>query len=195
MCKIGWNSDFIVPWVYSRGVFIFRGDKLGIIIKKACVEDARIFAQIISQAWQVAYKNIISEEFMKEKTNVDDRTMLFTKILSENKQSAYIIFDNNRPCGVCTCDISRDEDLTDTFEIIAIYFLPEYWGKGFAKPTIEFVIKEIENKGYNKISLWTLEKNERAKRFYEKCGFICDKNMQCDFDDSLNYSRYIYNLE
>ena len=169
-------------------------DIMSFQIKIACPNDANSIAYIICETWKEAYKDIISKEFMKEKTNIEDRTILFKKILSENKQSAYIILDNNKPCGVLPCEVSRDEDFTVTFEIIAIYFLPEYWGKGFESHTIEYVIKEIKNKGYNKISLWTLEKNERAKRFYEKCGFVADIKKECDFDENLNYERFIYNL-
>ncbi len=168
---------------------------MSIEIKRACQSDAGIIAKIICESWKEAYKNIISKEFITQKTNIDERTKLFEKILSENKQIIYLVFDNDKPCGVCTCDVSKDADLTDTFEIIAIYFLPEYWNKGYGTKTMTYVIRQIKDKGYNRISLWTLENNEQAKHFYEKCGFVSDIIRKCDFDNSLNYERFIYNLK
>ena len=32
-------------------------------------------------------------------------------------------------------------------------------------------MRQLKEKGYSKIYLWVLEKNERARRFYEKNGF------------------------
>ena len=36
---------------------------------------------------------------------------------------------------------------------------------------IQDAMRQLKEKGYSKIYLWVLEKNERARRFYEKNGF------------------------
>ena len=35
------------------------------------------------------------------------------------------------------------------------------------------VLEELKKRGYRDAFLWTLEENERARRFYEKYGFTC----------------------
>ena len=34
--------------------------------------------------------------------------------------------------------------------------------------------EEIKSRGYDKIFLWVLEENNRARSFYEKMGFVTD---------------------
>ena len=44
------------------------------------------------------------------------------------------------------------------------------WTK-ISVPSIYRKVLQLKEKGYSKIYLWVLEKNERARRFYEKNGF------------------------
>jgi ribosomal protein S18 acetylase RimI-like enzyme len=67
---------------------------------------------------------------------------------------------------------SRDEDLDDTGEIMAIYILKEYQGLGIGKKLMEVCYKEISK--YSKLSLWVLGCNKKSVGFYERQGFIAD---------------------
>lgn len=59
-------------------------------------------------------------------------------------------------------------------EIVSIYFLPQYMGKGFGTLLMQAVLAELKKMGYQSCCLWVLEENGRARRFYEKMGFIPD---------------------
>ena len=61
--------------------------------------------------------------------------------------------------------------MTGWGEIISIYLLPEYFGKGYAKPLFDCSINTLIGAGFNSIYLWVRHENSRAKRFYEKQGF------------------------
>ena len=63
---------------------------------------------------------------------------------------------------------------------MTIYLLPEYIGKGIASQLINACIEELEFLGYTEILLWVLEDNLRARRFYEKHGFICTEDYMDD---------------
>jgi len=39
---------------------------------------------------------------------------------------------------------------------------------------IHWGLNELKNRGYNKVTLWVLEENLNARRFYEKIGFKHD---------------------
>ena len=45
-------------------------------------------------------------------------------------------------------------------------------GKGYGKFLIEMAVGELKKLGFKKILLWVLEENHRARKFYEKCGFV-----------------------
>jgi putative acetyltransferase len=50
-----------------------------------------------------------------------------------------------------------------------LYVLPELWGAGVAKELHDAALAELA--GCDEITLWTLEENHRARRFYEKHGW------------------------
>ena len=59
-------------------------------------------------------------------------------------------------------------------DIGAIYFLPEYWGRGYGKYTMYFALDNLKNSGYKTVIIWVLEENYWARHLYEKCGFALD---------------------
>jgi len=46
-------------------------------------------------------------------------------------------------------------------------------GKGYGNYLLKKCVDELKSLGYDKILLWVLEDNLKARRFYEKNGFIC----------------------
>lgn len=53
-------------------------------------------------------------------------------------------------------------------------------------------ILHLGRKGYSSVSLWVLEENQRARRFYEKAGFDLDgasKSIEID-ESELREFRY-----
>lgn len=65
--------------------------------------------------------------------------------------------------------ITKDKNVA---EIIAIYLLPEFWNSGFGKEILSFSIARAKDFGAKKIFLWVVVENKRARKFYEKNGFV-----------------------
>jgi len=65
-----------------------------------------------------------------------------------------------------------DKDHDENFW--AIYLIEEFCGKNYGKKILGFAIKELKCEGHEKICLWVFEKNNRARKFYEKQGFNFD---------------------
>ena len=70
--------------------------------------------------------------------------------------------------------VKKDERTKDWGEIVSIYFLPQYMGKGHGMLLMQAVLGELRKTGYQNCCLWVLEENERARHFYEKIGFVPD---------------------
>lgn len=81
-------------------------------------------------------------------------------------------------------------------EIVAIYFLPEYMGKGYGKELLRVAIRQLKKLGFQEIFLWVLEDNLRARRFYEKEGFSFSGNYQEDMigGKKLREMQYCYQI-
>ncbi len=113
-------------------------------------------------------------------------------MLSNPRGEFFIAFDGQKPCGQFMFCKSRDKDLTGYAEIVSIYTLEEYWGKDVGKAMMEKALKEISNNGYEKVCLWVLKNNGRARRFYEKFGFFFDGTEKKSlFSSEIIEVRYI----
>lgn len=100
---------------------------------------------------------------------------MFENILKVDGFHNLIAIDGDNRCRLCSYGKSRDNDLNEYGEIIAIHTKPENWGKGEGKALTDTAISELRRLGYRKIMLWTFEENSRARHFYKKYGFVSDE--------------------
>jgi GNAT superfamily N-acetyltransferase len=56
----------------------------------------------------------------------------------------------------------------------ALYVHPSAWGTGVAATLHDAAVAELRAQGVTGARLWTLERNERARRFYERHGWRPD---------------------
>lgn len=99
--------------------------------------------------------------------------------------------------GVSSYCKSRFSDFSNWGEIVSIYFLPQYIGKGYGKLLLGAVVGELEQLGFDEIFLWVLEDNLRARKFYEKAGFTPSGNYleDCIGGKELREMQYCCSVE
>ncbi len=86
-------------------------------------------------------------------------------------QKTLVCMEDGKYIGTSSFGQSRFEKLGNWGEIISIYLLPEYMGKGYGKLLLKTGVSELKKLGYEDIFLWVLRENNRARRFYERFGF------------------------
>lgn len=146
----------------------------GYKIRYADVNDARVLGEIHSNSWKIAYRDIVPESILVN-ISADKRQKYFEKAISEGQEEDILIFADDKAVGFMCIGECRDDDKDDTFgEIWGIYLLPEYWNNGIGSYFINWGLNELKNRGYKKVSLWVLEENFIARKFYEKMGFKHD---------------------
>lgn len=149
------------------GTLNMRIDMKDIVIRKINSSDSREeISNVYEQSWKFAYKGIIPSDYLDSIPSGQ-----WCGALDNPDRHTLIMVDGNKIIGTSSYCKSRFEDYKDWGEIISIYFLPEYMGKGYGKCLLEQAVEELKAMGFNKIFLWVLEDNYRARHFYEKCGF------------------------
>jgi GNAT superfamily N-acetyltransferase len=89
---------------------------------------------------------------------------------------------------------SFDEDRTNaTGEVYAIYIEPELIGTGLGRDLFARTQEELRARGFDRATLWVLEANEPARRFYEKAGWRADgalkqERIDCDNRPVVRYA-------
>ena len=59
-------------------------------------------------------------------------------------------------------------------ELYALYVRPAWWSTGTGRALMDHVLARVSAAGYRCITLWVLEDNARARRFYQRAGFTPD---------------------
>ena len=59
-------------------------------------------------------------------------------------------------------------------ELYALYVHPAWWSTGTGRALMDQVLAKVCAAGYACITLWVLEANARARRFYQRAGFAPD---------------------
>ena len=161
-------------------------------IRYAIASDARAIAKIHVFSWQAIYRGHIPDDVL-DNLSIDEREKLWKKLL-ENNVGIIVLEDNNDLVGFVSFCPSRDEDVDSlkVAEISAIYLSPDKWRKGFGKMLCDAAIDELRKSGYTEVTLWVIDKNQQARQFYEKMGFINSSEIKIDVRDgySLHEIRY-----
>lgn len=163
-------------------------------IRKADSANAGTFAEILCKSWQSAYSGIIPKDILAKFTDVETRRKSLEKWMSGGEAGYLLAYCDDTPCGACCIGVSRDSDLPESGEIVAIYLLEEYWGRGIGRALMREALVELEAMGLARAILWVLERNARARRFYEKCGLSPDgmsKNSGLGDETEIRYSADI----
>ena len=155
-------------------------------------DDKMTISRIYEESWKYAYKGIIPQDYLESLP--EGR---WVANLENSNWGTLVCVDSGRIVGTSSFCESRFNQFKGWGEIISIYLLPDYMGRGFGKALFHSVIEELKKMGYRNIFLWVLEKNLRARKFYEKEGF----SMSDDYlDDNIGGKdvreiRYIYREE
>ena len=118
-------------------------------------------------SWQEAYRGIVYDQYL------DTMTVEATTARARNfPDNTLVAKDKEKVIGFAVYGPSRDEDLMDAGEVVAIYVLSEYYGRKIGYRLMNEAISRLSE--YTTFFVWVLEKNERAIHFYHKYGFEFD---------------------
>lgn len=167
-----------------------------VTIRYADINDAKTLGEIHAKSWQVAYKGIVPEEILANITP-ERRQKFFEKALTEGWEEDALIFKDNEAVGLICIGKCRDEDKNDEYgEVWGIYLSPDHWHEGIGLELMTWGLKELKKRNYKKVTLWVIEENLRARRFYEAVGFKHDgAAKEISIGKTLNECRYEMSLE
>ena len=146
-------------------------------------------SMIYEESWKYAYRGIVPQEFLD-----DLPESRWVEKIGTPGWYNMVCIENGEYIGTSSFGRSRFEEYPDSGEVITIYLLPEYMGKGYGSKLMDAVMNELRKQGYKEVFLWVLEDNIRARRFYENFGFRCaDEYMDDNIGEKkLREVRYVY---
>ena len=122
------------------------------------------------QAWKEAYVGLVNQDFLDRRTM--EMSLQSAQWAFDNGIATSIAKDGERVVGFVDFGHYRLDGLHDAGEVYAIYVLKEYYGKGIGYALMKRAFDALSE--YPQTAVWVLTGNERAIRFYKRCGFEFD---------------------
>ena len=142
-----------------------------VLIRPSIETDARGIAEVHVRTWQAAYRGIVPQTYLDE-MSVERREALWRESIAQGLREVVVAEVDSEIVGWVAFGRSRDAGAPDAVgEVEAIYVLPAFWSKGVGRELWLRALHRFTEHGFGSVTLWTLEANERARRFYRAAGF------------------------
>ncbi len=152
-------------------------------IREATPDDAPAISAVHVGSWQVAYRGQIPDEVL-DGLRVEARERWWRIEWWKQASASHRLLVAESDAGIvgfAATGPSRDDDLLEgiaapraTGELYAIYVEPDDWGTGVGRRLLGRSVDELHAAGFEAATLWVIETNQRARRFYAIAGWTPD---------------------
>ena len=169
-----------------------------VVIRSASTADAAQIAVVMRDSWFAAYDGIIAPAIIDRATAPDGGARVRQSfrmrpwqrmIAAVARQPGRTRADPAAPDIIGYASFGPERDVLDmpwpypltsagsggkVAELYALYVHPAWWSTGTGRALMDQVLAKVRAAGYGCVTLWVLEANARARRFYQRAGFIPD---------------------
>ncbi len=171
-----------------------------VVIRSASAADAAQIAAVMRDSWFAAYDGIIASGLIDQATAPDGGALIRQSFRTRPWQRMIAaVTGETQPAGnagdtapdgiVGYASFGPERDVLGmpwphpltpagsdgrVAELYALYVHPAWWSTGTGQALMDRVLAKVRAAGYACITLWVLEANARARRFYQRAGFAPD---------------------
>src|SRR5690606_21893979 len=143
--------------------------------------DLEAIATLHVSSWQSAYRGILPDSIL-DRLTAEQRMDDWCRWFAVPEAHTYAAFQNRQLVGfarvVPAC--TPEEPLENCGEISHLYVAPESQSMGVGRALLAHAVDDIVARGLERVVLWVMEKNYRARAFYERAGFRLDGARRTD---------------
>lgn len=155
------------------------------MIRRGHVDDVLLLQELGRKTFDDTFGNTCTKEDMSAVLDLYFNTAQVTAELLDNRDNFFFYEEEGitkaymRINSLHPCPIDNPQQLK-SIELVRLYVLKEYHGKGVADAMMRFAIEFAKTNGFERLYLSVWEYNFRARGFYEKHGFI-NSGVENDF--------------
>lgn len=144
-------------------------------VRPARAGDEGELARVHVESWQSAYRGIFPADFLRD-LDVERRRLWFESRI-EGGHGLLVADAGGLPVGFC---IFGDSTEPGWGEVYAIYVHPDHWGSGHGAALLSAAEEALAEQGLDRALLWVLEKNQQARAFYERSGWVLGRQFKLE---------------
>lgn len=144
-------------------------------VRAATLDDVDALGRVHAASWRVAYADL-GPGFLATIEDTE-RASVWERVLNNTAEhgDVFVSVNDEVISGFVNLRRSRDQTAPETVgEVIALYVEPDAWGTGCGRALMDMAVNELHRRGFTEATLWVLEQNARARRFYEIAGWQPD---------------------
>jgi GNAT superfamily N-acetyltransferase len=149
-----------------------------VLIRPATPDDAVEIAAVHLASMQRVYRGVLPDEVLDGPDLAANRLRLWQHWLSEPPAGGSTVVaerPGGRIVGLAHTAPARDDDVGDGVgELQIIYVDPVAWGTGAGRALMAAAVDGLREAGWTTAILWVLDRNARARRFYERARWAPD---------------------
>lgn len=147
------------------------------IVRPARPEDAHDIADLHVRSWRAAYAGTVSAAAL-DRLDVDERAAVWTRRLAASPpgQVTLVAESAGRLVGFLLLGPTpdADHDPATTGHVFAAHVDPDVTGLGIGAVLLGRAVDVLAGAGHRIATLWVVDGNQRAQRFYERAGWTPD---------------------
>jgi ribosomal protein S18 acetylase RimI-like enzyme len=159
-------------------------------VRRAEPGDALGIATVYVRSWQSAFRGLVPQSHL-DAMSPEARVGGWAETLAATtwpRRGIFVLVDGTGldgggadphgeiVTGFVTISPSRDDDADPgaVGEIQTLYLAPAAFGTGGGRLLVDAALGELRRAGFEAVTLWVLDTNARARRFYEHHGWRAD---------------------
>ncbi len=150
---------------------------MNVRIRQAVETDAEAIATLKTRGWQSAYRGQLPDRFLDDLSlELASRIDFWRMRISTQSSARHEIWTadhDDELRGFADLGPARRDDEAGWGEVYAIYVDPLHWSQGVGGALLTHAVRRL-SRDYAIASLWVLESNMKARRFYERAGWALD---------------------
>lgn len=165
-------------------------------LRHASATDVAAIGRIQVTTWRDAYRDLIPDDILANITS-EKIEVFVTEILSGLHEGTFVLVCEMGMCPIGFCiggpERSEREEQGSFGEIYSMYVLPAYQRLGLGKALIRQAAGVLRSNGMAGLSLWVLQGNISALRFYQNMGGVMKETKQFEaFGATLDVQKMFW---
>jgi GNAT superfamily N-acetyltransferase len=159
-------------------------------VRPATPDDGRAISEIRVETWRAAYVGVMPQIVLDSLDVGEGETWWRQAVVAEG-YAAFVAERDRQPIGFASVGSCRDA--VDTGELYAIYVRPQSWGTGAGLALMDAAVDWLAAR-WPEAVLWVAEENPRARRFYERYGWVAGTTRVEEVAPGADVPEVLYRL-